>query len=218
MINRSRQKKSNKALQKTIGENMDSIRDIVNLAVSKKREGKFKEAIQLYEEALRIDSEDAIIYTSLAKSQYLNNQKSDALSNYIIGLAISIVNYANQNGYSKSNIRHDNMRKELVSNFFSTTGHLAHAYIDLDKEGIEGLVDSITQAQASLSRKQIQQIVNYTILDYKFVLAGGGIQNEPKYHGIAHDLSFIEIYKHYGEGLAMYYLNWDSISNSLHYE
>lgn len=101
---------------------MDSIRDIVNLAVSKKREGKFKEAIQLYEEALRIDSEDAIIYTSLAKSQYLNNQKSDALSNYIIGLAISIVNYANQNGYSKSNIRHDNMRKELVSNFLVLLG------------------------------------------------------------------------------------------------
>lgn len=196
---------------------MNFIRDIVNLAVAKKREGKFKEAIQLYEKALQIDSEEAIIYTSLAKSQYLNNQREDSLNNYITGLGISIISYANENGYSKSNIRNDNMRRELVSSFFSTTGHLAHAYIDLDKECIESLVDSLTQARSSLSRKQIQQIVNYEISNYRFGLAGGGIENEPEYHGIAHDLSFFEIYKHYGEGLAMHYLNWDSISNSLRY-
>lgn len=194
---------------------MDSIRDIANLAVSKKREGKFKEAIQLYEKALKIDDEDAIIYTSLAKSLYLDNQGHNAVSHYIVGLSLSIIHYANENGYSKSDIANENVRNHLVSSFFSTTGHLAHAYIDLDESRVEIFIDNITQSQSSLSKKQIQQIVNYAISDYRFGLAGGGIKNEPNYHGIANNLSFPEIYKNYGERMAVQMLNWDHISNSL---
>lgn len=194
---------------------MSSAMDLTNSAVSKKREGKFKEAIQFYEKALQIDNQSSIIYTSLAKSLYLDNQRDSSINNYIIGLSLSIIDYANQNGYKKSDIKNEHVRNNLVSSFFSTNGHLAHAYIDLDKNEIENLIDNITQAEPSLNKTQIQQIVNYEISNYRFGLAGGGLKNEPNYHNIDHDLAFLEIYKNYGERIAMHFINWDTISNLL---
>lgn len=194
---------------------MNSIRDIANLAVAKKREGKFKEAIQLYQKALEIDDEDAIIYISLAKSLYLDNQRQNALDHYIIGLSLSIIDYANENGFAPSDVAKEKARVFLVENFFSTTSHLAHAYIDLDQNVLEHLAQNFAQSQSSLNIDQIRKIVNYTIADYRFVLAGGGVENQPKHHGIDHDLYILDNYSTNGKIMAMRMLNWEHISNSL---
>ena len=197
--------------QDLVSSNLEDVEELIKAGVNKKREGSFKDAIKLYEKALEIDRSRAIIYTSFAKSLYLDNKRDMAIHNYIIGLSISIIYYANQHGYEQSDIENEHVQNHLVSKFFSTNRHLAHAYIDLYPTQIENLIKNIEQENSSLTRSQVQQIVNYEISNYRFGLAGGGLKDEPSHHDIDHNLNFIHIYQKCGEKIAMDYIDWNSI-------
>ena len=197
--------------QKVISLYPTDARGYNNLGLVNYEMGKIAEAQKLYEKALEIDRSRAIIYRSLAKSLYLDNKRDMAIHNYIIGLSISIIYYANQHGYEQSDIENEHVQNHLVSRFFSTNRHLAHAYIDLYPTQIENLIKNIEQENSSLTRSQVQQIVNYEISNYRFGLAGGGLKDEPSHHDIDHNLNFIHIYQKCGEKIAMDYIDWNSI-------
>lgn len=67
--------------QDLVSSNLEDVEELIKAGVNKKREGSFKDAIKLYEKALEIDRSRAIIYTSLAKSLYLDNKRDMAIHN-----------------------------------------------------------------------------------------------------------------------------------------
>lgn len=194
---------------------MSSAMDLVDIAVSKKRQGLFKQAIQFYEKALELDRQSSIIYTSLAKSLYLDKQRDRAVISYLMGLKISIIEYAQKISLDSDSVKRESIQRELVSLFFSTNRHLAHAYIDLCETSIENLILNIADEEPYLSEAKIRNIVNYEILNYRFGLAGGGIDAEPDYHDIQNDINFVQIYQNYGETVAIRHIDWNEIAKIL---
>ncbi|MEI1745780.1 hypothetical protein V8P95_15165 [Acinetobacter baumannii] len=195
---------------------------LTNLAVEKKREGRVKDAIRLYKQALEIDSFNPIIYTSLAKSLYLENLRSESFNNYFKGLSLSLIYYMQEHGIKKDRLDDEYFRAELISNFFSTITHIAHTFIDLDEEQTEEFIDIISNNNPQLTRDKIKKIVKYEIANYRFGLAGGVVNQEPVahnlepiYHDIDHDINFLELYRHHGLIISLAYLQWDNIAENL---
>lgn len=211
-------------IQKTLGISMNNAMFLTNLAVEKKREGRVKDAIRLYKQALELDELNPIIYTSLAKSLYLENLRVESLNYYLKGLSLSLIYYMQENGFTKDILVDDFFRAELISSFFSTITHIAHAFFDLDEGQTEIFIDVISEENPQLTKDEVKKIVNYEMANYRFGLAGGVINQEPVshniepiYHDIDHDLNLLEIYRYHGGLISLRYLQWDKIAENLNY-
>lgn len=140
-------------------------------ALTAKKAGSFSMAVHNWKQAILLEEEPtSSMYISLAKSQYLTQERKESFENYLYGLLLQIVNFSQlsqsshrafgglpndmlglfalpkqmTSGIDKDMLLDSDYQFSLLENFFNTTRHLAHSAIDLDNDARQRFADEVT--------------------------------------------------------------------------
>lgn len=182
--------------------------------VEEKRKGNFSKAIMFYKKAIEIepDTNTPILYISLAKTQYLTGDLSDAVDNYMRSLYYSIIEIADR--IDENRLSDVHYRVSILHQFFNTLIHLSHAHVKKDND-ISDFYLILKERGHHVSHDILYQIINYLSNRYAYDLASGGIAYEPKTPQVFLDYKHIdwnELFFIKGLQIADSNINWDSVS------
>ena len=178
--------------------------------VQLKREGKLLEALKCYVEAMKVDSSNSAIYTSTAKVFYLLNKRDDAIMCYSTGIYLAIK--ANRQVIlSIYDISNKEGRLDLLDEFFNSTYHAGHAFIDLDSEQVNILGLAIEYKNPHLTKQQVKDIIIYNIKSYIHDVSGEFCPAPEKIQVPEYDFDFDGFYTYLGKQACMQNIDWDEL-------
>jgi tetratricopeptide (TPR) repeat protein len=203
---------------------MNEVARLMESGVSEKRRGNFRGAIQLYKRAIEVSpAPNAIMYISLAKSQYLIKDRSGAIENYMRGFYHQLIEHKNE--IDINSLHNVDYQLHILKSFYNVMIHLAHAYIDLSEEervkfAMELKLSFDKQNEVFPEVDELLQIFKYTADIYAYDLASGGIDNMPTENLCFQknkDIDWVNIYLTKGINVVYSMINWDSIIHLLTY-
>lgn len=195
---------------------------LVQSGVNEKRKGNFRKAVKLYEQAIELEpSPNAIMYISLAKSQYLLGDRDGAIANYMRGFYYQLIE--NRNIIDINKLYDTRYQVNILQTFHNTILHLAHAYVDLDKNERSAFANELVksferQKESFLRENEVLNVLNYLSEQYAYDLASGGIKNQP-YEPIDFaankDIDWNGIYITKGINIAYSTIQWEKVVHLL---
>lgn len=195
---------------------------LVQSGVNEKRKGNFRKAVKLYEQAIELEpSPNAIMYISLAKSQYLLRDRDGAIANYMRGFYYQLIE--NRNIIDINKLYDTHYQVNILQTFHNTMLHLAHAYVDLNKNKRSAFANELAesferQRESFLRKNEALNVLDYLSQQYAYDLASGGIKIEPDKpldFIVNKDIDWNGIYITKGINVAHSIIQWEKVVHLL---
>lgn len=185
-----------------------NVNDLINKGVESKRQGKLLEALDYYSQALKLQPYNSVIYTSMGKVYFLLTKRQEACFMYRLGVQFAILEHKDKL-LSHYNIKTEAGRLELLEEFFNSTYHAAHAFIDLDEEQISYVINNVKKQNPHLNHSQVMELMEYVIKAYTSSISGGLIP-EPSMPRIPKwNTNFDNMYGYLGRLLLEDNIDWN---------
>ena len=146
----------------------EKLENFIHLGIQAKRQRRYDDAIALYQRALEVDSTYIHTYQAIAKVLFLKGDRQKAIEYYLEYLLRNI-------GGSDLDIHMlgtEDYRSELIEQYFSTTNHIGHTYVDLDREQNNLLVEYILKQTGFIKKDVVARYLTHFQESYRTVVNG----------------------------------------------
>ena len=190
--------------------------ELVTLGVQFKRQGHYSKAITLYEQALQVCPTYYEAYKALAKTLFLLKDKNNSIQCYLTYLHFQIA----EQDYDLSKIQQPHYQEQLLCKHFLTLIHLGRAWIDLNEQETETLIQHIFSTHPlQYTREEIQGAIKLYQLMYQQSIKGNVSQlhdselNEQlealwRFNTYVNEDNLNDIYYAIGFDVAMRFVAW----------
>ena len=198
----------------------EKLENFRQVGIQAKRQGRYDDAIALYQRALEVDSTYIHTYQAMAKVLFLKGDRQKAIEYYLEYLLRNI-------GGSALDVHllgTEDYRSELIEQYFSTTNHIGHTYVDLDRVQSNLLIEYILKQTDFVKKDVVARYLTHFQESYRVVVNGStDINSEAVISNVKElvidpdiDVSTVKelaqiYYNKIGQAVSGKFLNWKRI-------